>query len=590
MHQNEYPIINTIKISLKEQFHWVKCPSPSDPNRACLLQSYATKSAATILEPWQWKIDKLLSIEHPQLQSIIDVFATDNSLHIVQELDQWDCAIDKIPYSPIQARLLLQEITPALIYLHDRGITHGNISPHTIVVNEQNKYILTNFLVITDLISEVGGDTYPRLRSQLEQIPILNLPIGQEWDLYSLGVTTIALLTNLDYQHLYDPISQKWQWQSYVDCSEELTRAIDRLLGQEQPQIAADLPVAKIDSAGASSHQNQPKDRQVANLAKIDRPQRYPHLYRLSIGLLILSGLGLLGYLIWGRSTAADPVSTQLQVFPQNKTLTVGFINRTPSRNRPQSQPRDYPKFKSYLETELRKKYGNDVNVELESALTTKEARTKIEQKKWDLAFASTATNALVAEDSKYEFLARMSATEDPYRDVCFFVMNDSKITSNKDFTPDRTIALPNEDSPIFIMPFYDLYGKKMRVNLGNPLGKIQEKVKSGEADVGVDFCKMVALRSEFRSLSPNRIIPVGGVFLSPKIEGSVDREYIKAAIAKAPDDVQVKANYTRSSGINYTQFRRINDRANQLLDCVDLTRNPVDFYCNKSTQTNKQN
>jgi serine/threonine protein kinase len=588
MHQNEYPIINTIKISLKEQFHWVKCPTSGDPSRACLLQSYATKSAAEILKPWQWKIDKLLSIDRPHLQSIVDVFATDNSLHIVQELEQWECAVDRIPYPPIQARLLLQEITPALIYLHDRGITHGNISPYTIVVNEQNKYILTNFLVVTDLITEVGGETYPRLRSQLEQIPVLNLPAGQEWDLYSLGVTTIALLTNLDYQHLYDPISQKWQWHSYVDCSEELTKAIDRLLGQEQAQIATDPLAAKVNSIGAGLPQRQPQDLQVANLAKIDRPHQNSRLYRLSIGLLILSGLGLLSYLIWGRSISADPVSSELQPFPQHKTLTVGFISRTSSRNRPQSQPRDYPKFRSYLETELRKKYGNDLNVELESALTTKEARTKIEQKKWDLAFASTATNALVAEDSKYEFLARMSATEDPYRDVCFFVMKDSKITSNKDFTPDRTIALPNEDSPIFIMPFYDLYGKKMRVNLGNPLGKIQEKVKSGEADIGVDFCKIVALKSEFRALSPNRIIPVGGVFLSPKIAESVDREYIKAAISKAPDDVQAKANYTRSSGINYTQFRRINNRANQLLDCVDLTRNPVDFYCNKATQTDK--
>jgi serine/threonine protein kinase len=589
MHQTEYPIINTIKISLKEQFHWVKCPSPSDPSRACLLQSYATKSAAKVLEPLQWKIDKLLSIYHPHLQSIVDVFATENSLHIVQELEQWDSAIDRIPYPPIQARLLLQEITPALIYLHDRGINHGNISPYTIVVNEQNKYILTNFLTITDLITEVGGDTYPRLRSQLEKIPVLNLPTGQEWDLYSLGVTTIALLTNLDYQHLYDPISQKWQWHNYVDCSEELTKAIDRLLGQEQPQIQfATDSLAKIDLAGTKPHHPQSKDRQVTNLAKIDRSQPNSHLYRMSIGLLILSGLGLLGYLIWGRSVVPDPVSSKLQSFPQHKTLTVGFINRTPSRNRPQSQPRDYPKFQSYLETELRKKYGNDVKIELESALTTKEARTKIEQKKWDLAFASSATNALVAEDNKYEFVARMSANEDPYRDVCFFVKNDSKITSNKDFTPDRTIALPNEDSPIFIMPFYDLYGKRMRVNLGNPLGKIQEKVKSGEADVGVDFCKIVALKSEFRSLSPNRIVPVGGVFLSPKIAGTVDREYLKAAIAKAPDDIQLKANYTRSSGINYAQFRRINDRANQLLDCVDLTRNPVDFYCNKSTQTDK--
>jgi hypothetical protein len=199
--------------------------------------------------------------------------------------------------------------------------------------------------------------------------------------------------------------------------------------------------------------------------------------------------------------------------------------------------------------------------------------------------FAASATNSLVAEDNKYEFIARMSANEDPYRDVCLFVMKDSKIEGIKDFTPDVTIALPNEDSPLFTMSLYDLYGKKIRVSFGNTLSKIQEKVKSAEADIGVDYCKLVAKNPQFRSLSPNRIIPVGGVFLSPKVEKIADREQIEQILTKAPDNIQLGANYTRSSGMNYTQFRRINDRATQLLNCVDFTRNPVDFYCTKPAQ-----
>jgi serine/threonine-protein kinase len=162
------------------------------------------------------------------------------------------------------------------------------------------------------------------------------------------------------------------------------------------------------------------------------------------------------------------------------------------------------------------------------------------------------------------------------------YVKNGSDIRSSKDFTPEKTIALPSEDSPIFTLPFYDLYGKRMRVNIGNTLAKIKEKVQSGEADIGVNFCKNVAQTKGVRALSPNRVIPVGGLFLSPTIESTVDRDYIKEAIARSPDDIQINANYTRSSGINYSQFRRINDRVNQLLECVDFTRNPVDFYCNK--------
>jgi ABC-type phosphate/phosphonate transport system substrate-binding protein len=327
-------------------------------------------------------------------------------------------------------------------------------------------------------------------------------------------------------------------------------------------------------------------DRQSSSLVRTETPQRNTNFYQMIIGLLLFGMTGLLGYLIWDKFSTSDRMAAQLQSFPASGTLTVGYVNRTPSR--PQAQKRDYPQFKSYLETELRKKYGNAVKVELEPVLTTRAAQNQIKHKKWDLVFTASATNSLVAEDVQYEFIARMSATEDPYRDVCFFVKQDSPINSSKDFTPERTIALPSDDSPIFTMPLYDLYGKRMRISMGNTLAKIQEKVKAGEADVGVDFCKTIAQSPEFRTLSPNRIIPVGGVFLSPNITNIADRDYIKDAISKAPEDIQLKANYTRSSGVNYTQFRRINDRANQLLNCVDFTRNPVDFYCNNQPQKDK--
>jgi serine/threonine protein kinase len=579
MKQHKYQKIDSIKISLSEQFYWVKCPTPADSNRTGILQSYLVDRAPKLIETLQPKIDRLLSLNHPHLQPVIDVFATDDSIHIVQVMGEWESAIDKVPYNPVRAKILLQEMLSALNYLHERDIIHGNISHETIVIDDGNRNILTNFLVIADLINEAGGETYTTLRAQLEQIPVANLPTGREWDLYSLGVTTIALLTDRNYEHLYDLSTQKWKWESYVDCSEELTDAIDRLLGQEKEPLQFAIEPLKPQSALQITHSPQHPVSSKSGISRLNAD-----LYRLAIGSLLCGFMGLLGYLIWdkfqNKSTDANLVAAQLQSFPQKGTLTVGYINRLSSRNR--TQKRDYPKFQAYLEAELRKKYGNEIKVELDSAITIKEAQTKLAQKKWDLAFTFVANNSIVAEDNNYEFVARMAAGEDPYRDVCLYVKNDSRIRSSKDFNSEQTIALPSEDSPIFTLPFYDLYGKRMRASIGNMLPKIQEKVQSGEADIGVDFCKIVAQTRGVRPLSPNRVVPVGGVFLSPTIESAVDRNYIKEAIARAPDDIQINANYTRSSGINYSQFRRINDRANQLLECVDFTRNPVDFYCTK--------
>ncbi len=582
MKQHKYQIINSIKVSLKEQFYWVKCPNATDPNRTGILQSYLTDRAPKILEAAQPKIDRLLQLSHPNLQSVIDIFATEDSIHIVREMGEWQCVADRVPYSPVRAKSLLQEILPVLNYLHDRDIIHGNISHETLVIDEHERNILTDFLVIADLITEVGGETNSTLRSQLELIPVPNLPTGREWDLYSLGVTTIALLTDRNYEHLYDPSTKKWKWESYADCSEELTSAIDRLLGQEKQPL--DFTFDPLTDA--SYIRQKKKSNSALSVIKIDKIN--PDPYRIIIGLLLFGIVGLLSYVSWdklqNKSSAPTLITSQLRSFPQNGSLTVGYINRASSRNR--AQKRDYPKFKEYLEKELRKKYGDNIKVELDSAITTREAQDKIAQKKWDLAFTFLANNSIIAEDNKYEFIARMAAGEDPYRDVCFFVRNNSEIRSSKDFTPEQTIALPSDDSPIFTMPLYDLYGKRIRVSIGNTLSKIQEKVRSGEANIGVDFCKIVARTRGIRALSPNRVIPVGGVFLSPTIASAADRDYIKEAIARAPDDIQIKANYTGSSGINYSQFRRINDRTNQLLECVDFTRNPVDFYCTKPPQT----
>jgi ABC-type phosphate/phosphonate transport system substrate-binding protein len=265
-------------------------------------------------------------------------------------------------------------------------------------------------------------------------------------------------------------------------------------------------------------------------------------------------------------------------LFDNDRPLIVGYVNSFQSQRR----SINYSPLRDYLELELRKKYGNNVKVELNSAANNQEARSKIAQKKWDIAFTLVATNSVVAEDNKYEVIGQIFPQESVYRNVCFFVRSDSKIEKIKDFTPDKTIALPSDDMPLFVMPFYDLYGKKIKVSYGNRLDKIREKVRTGASDIGVDFCETAEKNSEFKVLSPSRVIPMGGVFLSRQVEKADERDYLKKILSEAPQEIQEKANYTTRQIANYSQFRRINDRANELLECVDFTRNPVNFYCTR--------
>jgi ARC6-like, IMS domain len=165
---------------------------------------------------------------------------------------------------PYQISLLFATPVNFYTYFHDRGITHGNISPDTILFQAQNQPVLTDFQAITELKIAAGSEVYPQIDRQLREIPVTNIPSGQQFDLYSLGVTTICLLSNRELNHLYDPITQKWQWENHLGSSSgKLLRAIDRLLNQ--PTSAADVfqefqtqSRVIIDAPIKGSNHNQP--------------------------------------------------------------------------------------------------------------------------------------------------------------------------------------------------------------------------------------------------------------------------------------------------------------------------------------------
>jgi serine/threonine protein kinase, bacterial len=265
LNQTKYNSIAVIQSSLTEQSTMVECPTQAD--KTAILQSYTTDRADELLAAHQGEIDRLLPLRHPNLQSTIDVFVEEHNLHLVTGAVQGKPVATLVPLSEERCEKLLKNILPVLSYLHERQIVHGNISPQSIILTSQGQAILTNFQAITELIVAAGGDVKPFIAQQLSEISVTNIPHGQRFDLYSLGITIIYLLTNRELINLYDLNTQKWQWETHFrPSSSKLMRAIDLLLNnhnasatdvlqefQTQSKLILDTTPLSQDFSGSTS-------------------------------------------------------------------------------------------------------------------------------------------------------------------------------------------------------------------------------------------------------------------------------------------------------------------------------------------------
>ncbi|MBD2625583.1 phosphate/phosphite/phosphonate ABC transporter substrate-binding protein [Trichormus variabilis] len=273
-------------------------------------------------------------------------------------------------------------------------------------------------------------------------------------------------------------------------------------------------------------------------------------------------------------------------------TLTIGFVEtqRYPKQN--------YEQLKVYMESELRKEYGDAVQVKLDSlpVASIKEVEEKIKSKKWDIAFTFNPMYSIIAKDNNYEFAARMFPEQtNGYFNIVFFVKSNSPIKDVKDIQSGSTIALGGDSAPLFVLPLYDLYGKDVRITKGNTAKNIIDKVRSGEADIGVGITEVVIKQEkDLRVLKTSRVIPVAGVYIFRGIEKPEDREFIKNGIEKpedrefikktldnAPQDIKDKSNFTTAGQeLKYENLKKIADRVNEITKCVDWNVTLVKVYC----------
>ncbi|HLP87683.1 MAG TPA: PhnD/SsuA/transferrin family substrate-binding protein [Nostocaceae cyanobacterium] len=297
------------------------------------------------------------------------------------------------------------------------------------------------------------------------------------------------------------------------------------------------------------------------------------------INLLVF--IGLLG--LFSCASGEPPKSSTPTITPtspsskieENKlestTLTIGILSP--------------PKYYQELADHFKRQFGNQVQIVIDGneSISYEEARKRIINKEWDIAFTLSPMLSVAAKNNGYHFAARMFAYNPPYYQAALFVKSDSDIQSINDLKPTTTIALGDFNSASsFYMPAYDLFGKTLRVNMGNRGTKIRELVKSGQVDVGAAAHETVKNDSDFRVIHVSRQIPGSNVYLSSNLS-ELDRKAIKQALINAPDNVKKQANYGEGEEADYSYFIQISQRAEEVLRCANFQSNPVNFFCSDS-------
>ncbi|TBR61968.1 serine/threonine protein kinase [Westiellopsis prolifica IICB1] len=185
--------------------------------------------------------------KHPQIPELLAYFTQDDRQYLVQEfIDGQNLGEElaaKGAFNETQIRQLLNNLLSVLQFCHARQVIHRDIKPENIIrrrfplESEESQHnrdlVLVDFgaskvVTHTDLNrtgTSIGSPEYVAPEQMRGQAIFAS-------DIYSLGATSVRLLTERSPFDLYDINNATWVWQRYVKnpVSEELSGILNKML------------------------------------------------------------------------------------------------------------------------------------------------------------------------------------------------------------------------------------------------------------------------------------------------------------------------------------------------------------------------
>ncbi|HEY9837655.1 MAG TPA: protein kinase, partial [Vampirovibrionales bacterium] len=195
--------------------------------------------------------------QHPQIPDLLATFEQEGRQYLVQEFIDGQHLADELalsgPFTEAQIRQLLNNLLPVLQYVHDRQVIHRDIKPENIIRRRSDgQLVLVDFGSAKAVTGTSLGRSGTVIGSAGYAAP--EQAIGKPAfasDIYSLGITCIHLMTQIDPFELFDPREGAWVWPDYLvdnPVSDSLKRVLNKMLQQplsrrysSVTQVLADL-------------------------------------------------------------------------------------------------------------------------------------------------------------------------------------------------------------------------------------------------------------------------------------------------------------------------------------------------------------
>lgn len=570
---------------------------------------------------------------HPQIPHLLAHFEQNQQFYLIQEyIEGYPLSAEMQPgqrWSEPEVIQLLEDVLEILTFVHGKGVIHRDIKPDNLIRRTDGKLVLIDFGAVQEVKaqlatviptqSNMGIGTYGYMPTEQAQ----GKPRPNS-DIYALGIVGIQALTGLMPSQLPDdPESGELHWQHFVPVSQDLAMVLTKMvryhfrdryqttkealgameflvdpltvtlpgfsspklsLSQHNQTLDGTLSQPSAPSQLEPSKTNNDSAKNQSKTAKKSKKTKKSKKWLLAtLGALVaMTGLAI-GTRDWSPLTAqSNTLQVQSPIFGDG-VLDLGVVTTT------YNPSEAYIPLVKHLESELSKQLERKVTIKLhtidwQETEFLEQAKTELKKKNWDLVFANGAlVSASAAIDNDYQFVARMFP-QVPQLESVLFVRADSPISSIKDLSTQTKIALGELNYATgFTMPVYDLYGKKVSLDLNNNPTEIIKKVTSRQADVGAAPYQIIAnnpdLQKQFRVIHRSRGIPLPGVFLSPNLNQQ-EQDFVKAVLLNAPEKLQAQAQYGESEVVNYQHFNGIKNKVEEFLGCGDLTQNPVQLWC----------
>ncbi|NJL00560.1 MAG: SUMF1/EgtB/PvdO family nonheme iron enzyme [Spirulinaceae cyanobacterium SM2_1_0] len=202
--------------------------------------------------------------QHPQIPALYAYCEQAGHQYIVQELIAGETLQAELArrgsLSTAEVRRVLQDLLPVLAFIHGHGAIHRDIKPDNLIRRQSDgRLVLIDFGAAKEAIAQtrqpgtiIGTPDY-MAREQRHGKPTYAS------DLYSLGVTSLQLLTGLPPAELFDPYTGTWCWREYLPqpVSRELGRLLDGLV-QERGRDRYQNATAALQALNPPSRPQHP--------------------------------------------------------------------------------------------------------------------------------------------------------------------------------------------------------------------------------------------------------------------------------------------------------------------------------------------